>query len=354
MTNSQSNALTTLEEFAAYGLINPEAKKQLQPVFDQYAATIPLSLAQAVKEDKPDGPLARQFVPSEMELIRNPAEREDPIGDKTHSPVKGIVHRYPDRVLLMPISVCAVYCRFCFRREQVGPSAGLLSASELEAALNYVRTDTDIWEVIITGGDPFVLSPKRIKGILKALDTIKHVSVVRFHTRVPVAKPEQITLELLEVLESCSKSIFVAIHCNHATELTENAAAACALLADKGIPLLGQSVLLNGVNDDSRVLSDLFRKMVKYRIKPYYLHHPDLAPGTAHFRVTIEKGRNLMKKLRGQLSGLCQPTYIFDIPGGHGKVPIGPDYVTRKEEAGENDAYTILDINGVSHTYPMS
>jgi len=342
-----------MKQFMAYGLINKKDKKQLEPVFDRYAATVPLSLAQAIKEDVDGGPLARQYVPSGMEVISNPAERDDPIGDKTHSPVKGIVHRYPDRVLLMPSAICAVYCRFCFRREQVGPSVGLLTTLELEAALNYIRTNTDIWEVIITGGDPFVLSPKRINGILEALDTIKHVAVVRFHTRVPVAKPELITPELLEVLKSSSKSIFVAIHCNHATELTNNAAIACALLADEGIPLLGQSVLLKEVNDDPEILSDLFRTMVKHRIKPYYLHHPDLAPGTAHFRVTIERGRELMKMLRGRLSGLCQPTYILDIPGGHGKVPISEDYLKRHTEAGDNYTYRITDINGASHTYPL-
>jgi lysine 2,3-aminomutase len=274
----------------------------------------------------PADPIARQFLPSARELERQGEELTDPIGDETHSPVKGIVHRYPDRVLLKPLHACPVYCRFCFRREQVGPGGEALNDAELDAAIDYIRARPAIWEVIVTGGDPLMLSARRLGRLLDAIEAIPHVATIRIHTRVPVVAPALVDAGLLSVLER-QKPLWIAIHANHPTELTEAARAACARLVSARATLLGQTVLLRGVNDKVATLEGLFRAMVAMRIKPYYLHHPDLAPGTGHFRLSITEGRAIVRELRGRLSGVAQPTYVLDIPGGAGKVPIGPDWI---------------------------
>ena len=199
-----------------------------------------------------------------------------------------------------------------------------------------------IWEVILTGGDPLALSPRRIAAVMARLGAIEHVGVVRFHTRVPVVAPDSVTPALVEALRSSGKVTYVGVHCNHPRELTAAARDACARLHDAGIALVSQTVLLRGVNDDADTLAALMRRFVELRIRPYYLHHGDLAPGTSHLRVPLEEGRALMRALRGRVSGLCQPTYVLDIPGGHGKVPVGPDY------AGDG---TVTDPWGVTHAY---
>ncbi len=290
-----------------------------------FATLITPHLAELI-DAAPDGAIARQFMPSLAENTILPEELHDPIGDDPHTPVKGIVHREPDRVLLKPVTVCAAYCRFCFRREQLGDNGGVLSDAELDTALDYIRATPGIWEVILSGGDPLVLSPRRLKYIIDALASIAHVGTIRIHTRQPVSAPETITPELVATLK-CSKAVWVAVHCNHRDELTEKTRAALTLLADAGIPLVSQTVLLKGVNDDVETLDALFRRFVELRIKPYYLHHGDLARGTSHFRTSIVEGQTLMRDLRARLSGLALPTYMLDIPGGHGKIPVGPVYL---------------------------
>jgi lysine 2,3-aminomutase len=262
--------------------------------------------------------------------------------------VKGIVHRYPDRVLLKTLHACPVYCRFCFRREQVGPGGEALDGAELAAALDYIRGHTEVWEVILTGGDPLMLAPRRLAGIVAALDAIGHVGVIRLHSRVPVADPSRVSAELVAALRTERAAVYVALHCNHANELTAGPRAALRRLSDAGIPLLSQTVLLRGVNDDAATLEALFRALVQARVKPYYLHHPDLARGTGHFRLTIAEGQALMRALRGRVSGLCQPTYVLDIPGGHGKVPVGPCYV----DLPQGGVAEVTDRNGGVHLYP--
>jgi lysine 2,3-aminomutase len=230
----------------------------------------------------------------------------------------------------------------------VGPNKpNALSPQALAAALDYIRAHAEIWEVILTGGDPLILSARRLRAVMKALGDIGHVKVVRIHTRIPVADPAHITRELVRAIKIKGKAVYVAVHVNHARELTQQARAACALMADAGIPLLAQSVLVAGVNDNARPLGDLMRALVECRIKPYYLHHGDLAPGTAHLRTDIATGQNLMRDLRGRLSGLCQPTYVLDIPGGHGKSPIGPNYLERSSDGN----VVIEDFNGQPHAY---
>ena len=286
-------------------------------------------------------------MPSARETEIAPEELGDPIGDEARSPVKGIVHRYPDRVLLKPLHVCPVYCRFCFRREKVGPGGEALTVAELEAALAYIRGHDEIWEVILTGGDPLMLAPRRLGELIAALDAIAHVAVIRVHSRVPIVDPGRISDELVAALRPKRASLWLGIHCNHARELTTEARGALGRLADAGFPLMGQSVLLAGVNDDVETLDQLMRALVTARVKPYYLHHPDLVRGTGHFRVSIERGQALMKALRGRLSGLAQPAYVLDVPGGHGKVPIGPAYL-----GDDPQALTVEDAFGERHRYP--
>ncbi len=343
MTAAQT--LRSPQALADAGLIAPERLPALERVAAQYAVAITPALAELIDPADPADPIARQFLPAEEELAVHELESADPIGDFTHSPVEGIVHRYGDRVLLKITHTCAVYCRFCFRREMVGPD-GLkpLTPKALDAALAYVAEHPEIWEVIVTGGDPLVLSPRRLGELTERLAEISHVKVVRFHTRVPAVDPGAVSDELVEALKCPGKAVYVALHANHPREMTPQVRAACAKFVDAGLPMISQTVLLKGVNDDPAVLGELMRAFVETRIKPYYLHQGDLAPGTGHLRTTVAEGRAVMREMRGRFSGLCQPTYVLDIPDGHGKVPIGPDYLAQDQQ--------VEDPNGVSHPYP--
>ena len=334
--------LRTPAALARAGLL--VATAQLEAVAARYAVAVTPEMAELIDPADARDPIGRQFLPSPAELAPHPLERADPIGDDAHSPVAGVVHRYPDRVLLKPVHACAVYCRFCFRREVVGPGGeGGLSAAELDAALAYIAARPEIWEVVLTGGDPLILSPRRLAELGTRLGAIAHVRIVRVHTRVPVVAPARVSEALVRALRIEGKATWLAVHANHAREFTGPARDACARLVDAGVPLVGQTVLLRGVNDTPETLEALFRAMVEARIKPYYLHHGDLAPGTAHVRTTVEEGRALVRSLRGRVSGLCQPTYVLDIPGGHGKAPIGPDHWRDGE---------VQDPWGGRHAYP--
>jgi lysine 2,3-aminomutase len=317
----------------------------LEAVAAQFSVSVTPAMLRLIDVRDPADPIAAQFLPQDSELSVHPDERADPIGDAAHSPVAGIVHRYPDRVLLKPLHTCAVYCRFCFRREQVGRAEGQLSERQLDDALAYIRDHAEIWEVILSGGDPLVLSDRRIAALIERLNAIPHVKIVRIHTRMPVVEPERITDGLIRALKGRAP-VYVLLHCNHARELTPEARAACARLVDAGIPMLSQSVLLRGVNDSAEALERLMRAFVECRIKPHYLHHGDLARGTAHFRVPVAEGQALLRALRGTISGLCQPTYMLDLPGGHGKAPIGPVFAVDT-----GDGWTVEDYRGCAHTY---
>ena len=325
-------------------LIKPERLAALKNVASRYAVAITPALVDLIDVADPHDPIALQFLPDERELDSHPQENGDPIGDQVHSPVPGVVHRYPDRVLLKIVNTCAVYCRFCFRREMVGPGRGALTGKALNTALDYVARTPEIWEVILTGGDPLLLPPRRLKNIMARLAAIDHVKVLRLHTRIPVVAPERVTPALLRALRT-AKATFMVLHANHPRELTDAARGACARVIDAGIPMLSQSVLLRDVNDDPETLGALMRALVECRIKPYYLHHPDLVPGTAHLRPSIAAGQDLLRALHGRYSGLCQPQYVLDIPGGHGKSPIGPTYLSA-------DGMEIADFKGARHVYP--
>lgn len=345
-------SLTSLDDLAAAGLLPAAAAADpaLAAVAARYAVAVTPHLAAAM-EDAPDGPLARQFLPEAREGEPDPLARPDPIGDRDHSPVEGIVHRYPDRVLLKAVHVCPVYCRFCFRREAVGPAGdGTLAPEALERALGYVREHPEVWEVILTGGDPLALSARRLDAILSGLAAIPHVGAIRLHTRVPLVDPDRIGAPLVAALRgplARGKAVWVALHANHPDEFLPEGRAALARLADAGIALVSQTVLLRGINDDPGTLAALMRRFVESRVKPYYLHHPDLAPGTAHWRVPIEEGQRIVAALRGRVSGLCQPRYVLDLPGGHGKADLGlPEWRTA------GDGHAVRGWRGDWHAYP--
>jgi lysine 2,3-aminomutase len=341
-----AGTLRTPADLVAAGLIPAEREAAIAAVARKFSVAITPEMAALIDPHDPSDPILRQFVPDLRELDTAPEELADPIGDHAFEPIKGIVHRYPDRVLLKPLHVCPIYCRFCFRREDVGPGGETLNSDELDAALSYIRANPAIWEVIVTGGDPFLLAPRRLKAIMQALEAIPHVAVIRFHTRVPVVDAGRVGAALVGALKS-DKAIYVVIHANHPRELTPAMKSAAHRLGKAGIPLLSQSVLLKGINDDPAVLEALLRGLVAMRVKPYYLHHGDLARGTAHLRTTLGEGRELMRNLRGKLSGIAQPHYVLDLPGGHGKVPVGPCYT---RETG--DGWSIEDPQGNTHSYP--
>ena len=320
------------------GLIPAGAEAALAAVAARYAIAIPPALAALI--ETPDDPIGRQFVPDPAELVVAPHEQADPIGDAAFAPLKGIVHRYPDRALLKPLLICPVYCRFCFRREHVGPDGGVLTDAELAVAYDWFAAHPAVTEAILTGGDPLMLSPRRLRGIVGTLSAMPHIQTIRIHTRVPVADPERLSDELAAAMDT-DRSMWLVVHANHAREFSPAARAALRRVQTRGIPVLGQSVLLRGVNDSTAALEALFRAMLAVRVKPYYLHQLDPAPGTARFRVPIEEGRALLEALRGRVTGLAWPTYVLDIPGGYGKVPVGPDY--RQADG------SVRDINGGIH-----
>ena len=285
----------------------------LEQVGARYAVAITPAMRALIEH--PDDPIGRQFIPDPAELDPAPHERADPIGDDALSPLPGVVHRYPDRALLKPLLVCPVYCRFCFRREHVGPGGGLLSDAELEAAYAWFRAHPAVREVILTGGNPLMLSPRRLGAILRTLAAIPHIELLRIHTRVPVADPARVTDALAAAMD-VGPPVWLVLHANHAREFTSDAVAALRRVGRAGVPLLGQSVLLRGVNDSAQALEDLFRAMLRARVKPYYLHHLDPAPGTARFAVPIAEGQRILRALRGRVTGLAWPTLRAGHPRG--------------------------------------
>jgi lysine 2,3-aminomutase len=340
--------IARVDAFVANSLVGPERLEEIRRVADEFAVAVSEDMAVLIDPADPTDPIAAQFVPSAAELAVAGEELADPIGDARWSPVPGIVHRHPDRVLLKPTLLCPVYCRFCFRREVVGKAPAMLDRAALDRAFAYIRERPEIWEVIVTGGDPFVLAPRRIAEVVRALDQIPHLGVIRFHTRVPVVDSGRVTPALVAAL-AAEKAVYVVVHANHPRELTAAAKEAVTRLIRAGIPVLSQTVLLRGVNDDAAVLEALFRGLVAMRVKPYYLHHADLARGTAHFRTGIAAGQNLVRSLRARASGLCQPTYVLDIPGGWGKVPLAVSAATADPASA---GWSIEDGAGDRHAYP--
>jgi lysine 2,3-aminomutase len=339
-------AITTVAHLVNAGMVHFDDVEKLDAVAKDFSIRVTPHVLNQIETNEASDPIHAQYVPSPRELNKRNDEFADPIGDAAHEKVKGVTHRYPDRVLLKPTHTCQVYCRFCFRREKVGHADEALSEPELITALDYIRANKNIWEVILSGGDPLVLSDRRLALVMQQLSAIQHVGIVRIHTRVPLVDPARITEHFVRTLK-IRPAVYMTVHVNHVRELTPEVKQAFALLVNNGIPLLSQTVLLKGVNNTVEALADLMRALVANRVKPYYLHHLDKARGVNHFRVSVAEGQRLMRELRGRLSGLCQPTYVLDIPGGYGKVPIGPNYLGEAVQS----AYEVTDyLNGI-HTY---
>lgn len=312
---------------------------------------LPETVQAAMRSKNPEiDPVAAQYIPQAAEENIQPFETSDPIGDHAHSPVKGIIHRYTDRALLKLSHVCPVYCRYCFRKDMIGPQHNeyAMSKSDLQSALDYIENTKSLHEIILTGGDPLMLSADKIGNILGALDGMDHIKIIRFHTRTPVADTNKISEKLLQHFSNTHKPIYIVLHINHAQELTADVKLAISKLRKFGCILLVQSVLLKGINDNIETLTDLYQNMLALGIKPYMLHHPDMAKGTQHFRIPITKGLKLMQQLRGKISGLAQPDYIIDIPGGYGKVPLTESFIKPMNNQG---LYEITDPNGHKHLY---
>ena len=334
------------------------ALADLERVAARYAIAVTPDIAALIDPDDPDDPIARQFIPSALELVSEPGESADPIGDRR--PFAGRRHRAslsrPGAVQAGPRLRGVLPVLLPPRNGRAGQGDRAVGQPPIATRSTISATHTEIWEVILTGGDPLMLSPRRLAEIMADLAAIDHVKIIRIHTRVPVADPARINGEMVAALRVEGATTWVAVHANHPRELTAAARAACARLVDAGIPLVSQSVLLRGVNDDAATLEALMRAFVECRIKPYYLHHGDLAPGTAHLRTTIEQGQELMRGLRGRVSGLCQPDYVLDIPGGHGKAPVGPNYLSHtnshERELCSETRYRVVDYCGDVHLYP--
>lgn len=297
--------------------------------------------------DHADDPLGRQFIPDRRELEENHLSEPDPLAEGRQSPVPHLVHRYPDRVLFLISNQCAVYCRHCMRKRAVGRREPI-TAADIDRAIAYIADTPAVREVLLSGGDPLLVSDSRIADILERLHRISHVEVIRIHTRAPGVLPARITPSLVDVLRRFAP-LYVNIQFNHPDEITPAAKTACGMLADGGIALGSQTVLLGGVNDDPAVMTDLMRRLLAARVRPYYLHHPDPVKGTAHFRVSVEKGLAIIKAMRGRISGMGVPQYVIDLPGGGGKVPLSPDYVCRADAA----SLTVENFEGERYDYPL-
>jgi len=317
---SLQQSITTPEQLNQYFPVDIPALERVTARFSMQITPYYLGLIR-----EPGDAIWRQCVPDESELVDD-GLLLDPLHEEALSPVPGVVHRYPDRVLFLVAGTCAVYCRFCTRKRRVGCSDGRVTFNDVRNGIDYIAATPSIREVILSGGDPLLMHDMLLKDMLDRLRAIPHVEIIRLHTRLPVTLPERITEKLCALLRRY-QPLFLNTHFNHPRELTREAAEACAMLADSGIPLGNQTVLMKGVNDRAEILAELFRCLLQMRVRPYYLHHLDLCAGTSHFRTSIEAGLQIMAQLRGQVSGMAIPQYVVDLPGGRGKIPLVPDAI---------------------------
>lgn len=291
-------------------------------------------------------PLRRNVIPVVEELLQTSSEQSDPLHEASYSPVKGIVHRYPDRVLFTVTQVCANYCRYCTRSHSVG-KLDKLGRHDFDKAFEYIAAHKEVRDVLISGGDPLTLTDVVLDYILYNIRKIEHVEIIRIGTRTPVVLPQRITDNLVGILKKYHP-LYLSLHFSHPAEITQECADACIKLADNGFPLGSQTVLLKGINDNVNVMKELMHKLLKIRVKPYYLYQCDLIPGSAHFRTTVRKGLEIMKGLRGYTSGYAVPTYVIDAPGGGGKIPILPNYVVEHN----SEKIVLRNYKGDLYEYP--
>ena len=340
--------ITGKDEIAALMPLTDEESVGLEAAPGRFRVAVTPYYFSLIDRDNPACPVRMQVIPRARELVNEPGDLVDPLGEDSHSPATGIFHRYPDRCLLLALDRCAIYCRHCNRRRLVGREESPISRGDLDGALDYIRRTPAIRDVLISGGDPLTLSTARLEEIIKALRAIPHVEIVRIGTRVPVVLPMRIDDELCAMLKKYHP-LYINTHFNHPKELTPLARAACEKLADAGIPLGNQTVLLRGVNSSVRVLRKLFTELLRCRVRPYYLFQGDVAAGTSHLRTSVETGIALMQELRGHISGLAIPHLVIDTPGGMGKVSIGPDYVVARGP----DKWTLRNYEGKLVDYPQ-
>ena len=314
--------------------------EHLAPVVSSFPMRINPYYLSLIRE--PGDPLWRQAVPDVAELA-DKTGTEDPLCEEHLSPVPGLIHRYPDRVVLLASQQCAMYCRFCMRKRRVN-----IPSDRTDAAIDYLRRTPAVHEVILSGGDPLMLDDEALTTLLESIRAIDHVRLIRIHSRMPCTLPHRVTDDLVRLLADF-QPLYLNIHFNHPDEITDRSRSACAGLADAGIPLGSQTVLLKGVNDSAEVMHRLMETLLCMRVRPYYLHQVDRVYGTAHFQSPIDKGLDIMRHLRGRLSGMGVPYFMVDLPGGGGKVPLTPDYVAEKR----SDHWKLKNFEGRVFSYPL-
>lgn len=342
------NRITTVEELSKVIHISDKEKQEISTCLKKFRMAITPYYASLMDADNPDCPIRRQAVPSIKETIILPYEMADPLDEERDSPVQNIVHRYPDRVLFIVTRMCSMYCRHCTRRRMVGEEDEIISDEEIDKAVEYINSHKQIRDVLISGGDPLTMSDDRLEKILAKVRAIDHVEVIRIGTRVPVVMPMRITPELLSMLKKYSP-IWINTHFNHPKEITPYSAKACGDIVDAGIPLGNQSVLLRGINDNVDTMKELLTKLVKIRVRPYYLYQCDLSQGLGHFRTRVETGIDIMRNLTGYISGYAVPKFVIDSPHGGGKVPINPEYVISIDDK----EVVMRNYSGDIYTYPQ-
>ncbi len=320
-----SHRLNTVEDFEKLFPLTEGEKKALNST-SLFRVDVTPYFASLIDPDDPYDPIRRQVIPTEAEILPFTGMMEDSLAEDMHSPVPGLVHRYPDRVLMLITNTCASYCRYCTRSRLVGDPAQSFSSEDFEAQLDYLRSTPQVRDVLLSGGDPLTLAPKILERILRSLREIEHIEVIRIGSRVPVFMPQRITDDLTELLQQFHP-LWLNIHVNHPNEITAELAEACDKLTRAGIPLGNQSVLLAGVNDDPYLMRRLVQDLVRIRVRPYYIYQCDLVEGAGHFRTPIARGMEIMEALRGHTSGFAVPTYVVDAPGGGGKIPLAPNYL---------------------------
>lgn len=325
------NGLTDLEELAQVINLSPGEKQGIERSLRTLRMTITPYYACLMDPDDPDDPIRRQAVPLSLELQDGPSDLADPLYEDVDSPVPGLTHRYPDRVLLLVSDQCSMYCRHCTRRRYAGTTDRARPQEEIEQALDYIRDNPIIRDVILSGGDSLCITDEHLDWILGRVREIPHVEIIRIGTRMPVVLPQRITEKLCKIIRK-HHPVWLNTHFNHPLELTARARQACAMLADAGIPLGNQTVLLRGVNDCPYVIKDLMHRLLENRIRPYYLYQCDLSEGIEHFRTPVSRGIEIIELLRGHTSGLAVPTYVVDAPGGGGKIPVAPQYLISQSE----------------------
>ncbi len=326
------NRVQKLEQIEQYLQLSEAERAGVLLTGTKLASAVTPHFFNLIEAKNPDCPIRRQIIPQVAETFENDEEMSDPCGEDSHMPVPGLVHRYPDRVLLLVTDRCASYCRYCTRSRVVSGVGEQHLETKLEAAFQYLENSPQVRDVLLSGGDPLLLSDNRLRQILSRLRDIKHIQFVRIGSRIPIFLPQRITAELCEILRQFHP-LFISIHANHPRELTSEVRDGLGRLADAGIPLGNQSVLLKGVNDSVEVQRALVHKLLLCRVKPYYLYQCDLIKGSAHLRTPIRRGLEIIEGLRGHTTGYAIPQFVIDAPGGGGKIPLNPDYVVSSDES---------------------